>query len=57
MILLVLVIVAVVLGYIAWGLARSKGRNTFAWTFATVLLGLPLLILIFLPAKAVAKQT
>lgn len=48
----ILFLIAFVAGWYALRLAERKGRNSYSWMSATVLLGVPVFILMALPAKA-----
>ncbi|MEM9439400.1 MAG: hypothetical protein AAGA73_03050 [Pseudomonadota bacterium] len=44
-------LIVFLLGWWAFRLAESKGRNPHFWMIATVIFGIPILILLLLPAK------
>ncbi|MCR9136583.1 MAG: hypothetical protein NXI27_11345 [Alphaproteobacteria bacterium] len=47
---ILLILFIFLLGYLSNRIARAKGRNPWAWTIATVMLGFPLLVLLILPS-------
>jgi len=44
-------VVAALAGWLAYGLARRKGRNAVGWTAASVIFIVPVMVLAVLPPK------
>ena len=56
MYLIVSVVVAALAAWLAYGLARHKGRNAVGWAIASAILIVPVMVLAVLPPRSDGRE-